>query len=66
MAQLSVFKDGKKVRKGLGHFTTPEEAFKAYKLAKEKYIKEIADEYKDKIPYELYKSMYAYEVSIND
>ena len=65
-ASLSVFKDGKKTQKHLGYFTTPEEAFKVYKQAKEEYIKEIADEYKDKIPAELYKSMYAYEVSIND
>lgn len=65
-AQLSVFKDGKKTRKCLGYFDTPEEAFEAYKQAKEAYIKEIADNYKDKIPAELYEAMYAYEVSIND
>ena len=65
-AQLSIFKDGKRTTKNLGRLDTPEEAFEVYKQAKEKYIKEIADEYKDKIPYELYKSMYAYEVSIND
>ena len=66
MASLSMFKDGKSVRKGLGYFNTAEEAFEVYKQAKEDYIKEIADEYKDKIPVELYKSMYAYEVSIDD
>ena len=65
-AQLSVFKDGKSVRKGLGYFNTADEAFKAYKQAKEDYIKEVADNYKDEIPVELYKSMYAYEVSIDD
>ena len=65
-AQLSVFNDGKKTRKSLGYFNTADEAFKAYKQAKEEYIKEIADNYKDKIPTELYEAMYSYEVSIDD
>ena len=65
-ANLRVFKNGKSVRKHLGLFDTPEEAFNAYKQAKEDYIKEVADNYKDKIPAKLYESMYAYEVSIND
>ena len=66
VAQLSVFKDGKKVRKHLGYFTTANEAFEVYKQAKEAYIKEIADEYKDKIPVELYEAMYSYRVDIDD
>lgn len=65
-ARLRVFKDGKKVRKGLGRFDTPEEAFEAYKQAKEAYIKEIADNYKDKIPAKLYEAMYSYRVEIDD
>ena len=65
-AQLNTFKDGRVTKKGLGYFTTADEAFKAYKQAKEDYIKKIADEYKDKIPVELYQAMYNYEVSIND
>ena len=66
VAQLSVFKDGKKTIKTLGYFDTPEEGFEVYKKNKEAYIKEIADEYKDKIPAELYKAMYDYRVDIND
>ena len=66
MARLRVFKDGKKTRKYLGLFDTPNEAFEVYKKAKEEYIKEVADNYKDKIPTKLYESMYAYEVSIDD
>lgn len=50
----------------LGCYDTPEEAFYAYKEYKEKLIKEIADEYKDYIPYNLYEAMYAYEVEITD
>ena len=65
-AQLSVFENGKKTIKYLGNFDTPYEAFKTYKKAKENYIKEIAVIYNDKIPTELYNTMYAYEVSIDD
>lgn len=50
----------------LGRFNTPNEAFLAYKQAKEEYIKEVAEEYKDKIPYELYEAMLNYEVDIDD
>lgn len=53
----------------LGCFATPEEAFQAYKQAKEQYIKQVADEYKAKypdFPQKLYDAMYAYEVEITD
>lgn len=56
-------------RKHLGCFTTPLEAFLAYKSFKENYIKEVADEYFEKypkFPYKLLQAMYEYEVSIND
>lgn len=58
--------DGKVVYKHLGLFKTPEEAFYAYKTFKEQYIKEVADEYKDRIPQKLYEAMYRYEVEITD
>jgi len=55
-----------KLRK-LGIFYNPTDAFyKGYKIAKEKYIKQIADEYKDKIPIVLYEAMYNYIVEITD
>lgn len=50
----------------LGYYDTIEEAFLAYKTFKEKYIKEVADEYKDLIPTKLYEAMYSYEIEIND
>ena len=53
-------------KKYLGSLKTPEEAFKAYKTFKEKYIKQVADESKDKIPKKLYEAMYRYEVEITD
>lgn len=65
-ASLRVFKNGKSVKKHLGWFNTADEAFESYKQAKEDYIKEVADNYKDKIPTKLYEAMYAYEVSIDD
>lgn len=59
-----------KTHKHLGTFNTPEEAFYAYKTFKENYIKQIADEYKekygDKFPQALYDAMYKYEVEITD
>lgn len=50
----------------LGSFNTEKEAFLTYKNAKEKYIKQVADEYKDFIPKKLYDALYKYEVEIND
>lgn len=50
----------------LGSFDTPEEAFYKYKQEKELHIKEIADEYKSKIPQRLYDALYRYEVEIYD
>lgn len=59
--------DNKNKRKELGTFDTPEDAFyKGYKLFKEDYIKEMAERYKDKIPENIYKALYRYEVEITD
>lgn len=59
-----IMKFGKKY--GLGRFDTPEEAFLAYKKAKESYIKEIADLYKSQISDKVYMALYNYEVEIDD
>lgn len=50
----------------LGYYDTPEESFEVYKKNKEKRIKEIADEYKNKIPIKLYDALYDYKVEITD
>ena len=42
-----------------------EEAFDAYKTAKEAYIKEVADKWRDLIDPRVYKAMYNYKVEIN-
>lgn len=50
----------------LGFFETPEKAFQVYKEFKEYYIKQVADEYKQKIPNKLYIAMINYKVEITD
>lgn len=56
--------DGKDT--SLGTYDTVEEAFKAYKKAKESEIQRVAEEYKDRIPYKLYKAMMKYRLMIRD
>lgn len=58
--------NGESKQKYLGRFNTPEEAFYAYKKAKEENIKQVADHYKNQIPKKLYEAMYRYEVHIDD
>jgi len=47
-------------------FDTIEEAFQAYKTTKEKYIKEVADKWKDKIDKNIYNTMINYKVELSD
>jgi len=71
---IGVFKDGAgfgaqivtKGKKYLGYYKTPEEAFQAYKKAKEEYAKEIAIKWKDKINDIVYNSLMNYEIKITD
>lgn len=60
--------NGKSNKKYLGYFPLdkPFQAFVVYKQFKEKYIKQVADEYKELISEKLYKAMIEYEVEIND
>lgn len=52
----------------IGIFNTSEEAFYAYKRAKEKYVKEVADDYYNKglITKRVHDALYRYEVEITD
>ncbi len=50
----------------LGTFDTIEEAFNAYKVAKEIYIKEIAYEWREQITEEVYQALINYQVEITD
>jgi len=49
-----------------GSYITIKEAFNVYKTEKEKFIKEVADRYKNRIPELLYNAMYRYKIEITD
>ena len=66
IAQCNTFYNGKKQQKYLGLYNTIDDAFNAYKQFKEAEIKQIAEEYKDRIPDKLYEAMYDYKVEITD
>ena len=63
MAQISKNK-GK--REHLGYFKTELEAFNAYKTAKESFVKEQAEKWKDKIDERAYNALMNYKVEITD
>lgn len=68
-AKCSIIKNGNYKAVYLGHYETPEEAFNVYKIFKESYIKQVADEYKTQysnFPQNLYEAMYKYKVEITD
>ena len=50
----------------LGVYNTPGEAFLAYKQAKEAYIKEVANKWKDQIDPRAYNALINYQVEITD
>lgn len=52
----------------IGTFNTPEDAFQAYKIAKEQYVKELAEKYfqEGKITEKVYDALMKYEVEITD
>ena len=56
----------KGVSEWLGYFNTEIEAFNAYKKAKESFIKEQAEKWKDKIDERAYEALMAYTVEITD
>jgi len=71
---IGVVKEGNKFRaqscsnkrRYIGTFDTPKEAFEVYKTAKEQYIKEVADKWKDLIDPRVYEAMYNYKIEITD
>jgi len=52
--------------KYFGSYDNPNDAFYASKIEKERYIKEVADLWKDKIHIIVYQAMYNYKVKITD
>lgn len=66
-SRINLYDENNKLKtKSLGTYKTPEKAFDQYKIEKEKFIKQKAKEYKDKIPERLYNAMMNYEVEITD
>ena len=53
-------------RKKIGRYSTPQAAFEAYKIFKEAYIKQVAEQYKSQIDPRAYKALLEYEVNIDD
>ena len=72
VAQVSKLKDEQsntKQQEYLGLHDDPETAFGVYKVAKEAYIKEVADFYINKYPHfpkKIYDALYNYQVDITD
>lgn len=62
--RVHLSKNGK--QEWIGTFPTEKDAFNYYKQEKEKYIKQIAKKWKDKIDYRVYKAMINYKVTEND
>lgn len=65
-SHCSILNGNKKELHTIGTYDTIQEAFMHYKKFKENYIKQIADEYKDRIPKKLYDALYNYNVEITD
>jgi len=63
VAQINKFNS---IRTHIGSFQTPMEAFQAYKIEKEKYIKEMADKWESKLESQVHKSLLNYKVEITD
>jgi hypothetical protein len=51
---------------GIGYYSTIEEAFQVYRVAKEKYIKEVANKWKGLITDKVYEALINYQVEITD
>ena len=67
---ISKTKTGKYVAKyngkQLGTYHTLEEAYEKYVIRKEEVIKQVAEEYKNKIPKKLYDALLRYKADINN
>ena len=50
----------------LGYFNTELEAYNAYKIAKESFVKEQANKFKSQIDPRAYNALMNYEVGIDD
>lgn len=58
--------NGKSQKVIIGYYSSPDDAFAAYKAWKEKYIKKIANQYRSLIPDKVYNALYNYKIEITD
>lgn len=65
-SQCSYLDENNKISRIRKSYDNYLDAFNFYKETKEKYIKQVANEYNDKIPNKLYEALYSYEVEITD
>ena len=65
-AFVAMVNKNKGIQEHLGYFNTETEAYNAYKVAKESFIKEQANEWKDRIDERAYNALMNYEVGIDD
>ena len=65
-AFIALVNKNKGKQEHLGYFNTEIEAFKAYKTAKESFVKEQAEKWKDKIDPRAYNALMNYTVEIDD
>ena len=65
-ADCSILDNNKKKQKQLGTYSTEIKAFNEYKKFKEKYIKQFVENYKSKIPNNLYNALINWNIDISD
>ena len=65
-AFVAMVRKNKGKQEFLGYFKTEIEAHLAYKQAKESYLKELADKYKDLLDPRAYEALYNYTVDVDD
>lgn len=63
---ISQLSSNKNFKRNLGSYNTSEEAFNAYKIAKEAYIKQMAEKNKGQIIKKCYEALYNYKVEFYD
>lgn len=58
--------DGSGQQKNLGYFHSAQEAFQAYKIFKEAYIKKVANDYRTQLDPRAYQALMNYQVEVTD
>lgn len=62
----SIIENGRKINKFIGNYSDSDSAFNRYKEFKESYIRNVADNYADKIPKRVYNALINYRIEKED